>query len=351
MADDDIRADLMAAFEAPDATPAASTEVPTIEDAAPPAIDTTTVKPADDRPRNPDGTFAPKAQEAPSVAPGATKTEATAAPTATAADKLTPPSSWKGAGKIDWQRLPKAVQQEILAESDRFGNIEKQFAAYQQVVGPRAAQLAAEYGSPEQAIGQLFALSDFAAKDPRGFLHWFAQSRGIDLGGGAPPAQQQQAPQVDPALLPVLRPLYEQVDSISRQLQATQASAQQQTFSANLDSVQAFCADPANPYVNDVWEDMVALMESGRVQRGPNALKEAYDRATWASPTVRAHMLEAQKEREKAEQAAQVQRARQAGATLTGSPLPGASTSAALPERDLKDELIANARELAGWRV
>jgi hypothetical protein len=53
-----------------------------------------------------------------------------------------------------------------------------------------------QYGGVDSALEQLFALSDFAARDPRGFMTHFAQQRGLNLAQlvqqQAEPQQQQQ---------------------------------------------------------------------------------------------------------------------------------------------------------------
>ena len=348
----DIRADIEAAMANPDAAPADASDLPAVDTTPAPPIDTSTVQPpAEDRPRDEHGRFAkapdkpaetPAAPEAPKAQPGAQPAQAsTPATPAGAADRIAPPENWKGAAKVRWEGLPKPIQQEILADYARVGQIQQQFAAYQQVVGHRAERLAAEYGSPERAIEQLFALSDYATNDPQGFINWFAQTRGINLAGLT---QQAQQPGMDPALAPHVQPLVQKISTLERQLSDLTNGQQRAVYETNLDSVKAFSADPAHPYVTDVWEDMVVLLESRRA----TSLEDAYQKATWANPAVREQMLTA--EREKASQAANLDRARRAGVALNGSPVPGASTAASGPERSLRDDLVSNARE-AGWHI
>lgn len=361
MADDDLRGDLMAAFANPSSTPAASETAPLPGADAPPSpspAPTPEATPAApeaapgapaDQPRNPDGTFAAKPAEAapaaPAAPPAGKETPPPATPAATPpADRIAAPENWKGAGKLKWEKLPRDIQQEIVAEFGRIGQIESQLSAYRQAIGPRAARLAAEYGSVERAIEQLFALSDFAAADANGFLNWFAQTRGITSPGAAPQPQQpgQPAqPAADPALMAALKPYLDKIGALEKRLSDSDASTQQEAYTATLQTVEQFVADPAHPYAAEVAAEMTRLIEGGVVPRGPNALQQAYQSATWSNPTIRAQLIEQQREKERAEAQSRVDAARKAGASLNGSPLPGAVPATVDPERDLRSEIMA----------
>jgi hypothetical protein len=55
------------------------------------------------------------------------------------------------------------------------------YAGIEQVIGPRREAWAMAGIAPEAAVNQLFALSDFASRDPQQFIEWFAANNNIDL--------------------------------------------------------------------------------------------------------------------------------------------------------------------------
>lgn len=355
---DDLREQLASAFASDAAGTLDTTPAPAASDPLPgaetqPALDgvkagqtipgEATPKPAaDGRVRNPDGTFAPKPAEA---APAEAKPSAfaekpedapKAAPPA-APERIAPPPQWKGAGKVEWARLPVAVQAELAQDYTRLESATAKAAEFDRIIGPRAAQLAAEYGSVPAAVEQLLNLSDFAARQPAQFLQWFAQTRGIAPPTGHAPAPVQGLP---PELAPVLQPLQRQIDSLTQQLTERDRHSQEAAFASSLQTVQAFAADPAHPYFNDVQQDMLAMIETARAQGREVSLKDAYDRAVWANPTVRAQMLQAERAQEERTRREQAEAARRNGAVLNGSPVPGANTSASNPAATVRDELM-----------
>lgn len=358
---DDLREQLTSAFAASEAGTLDTAPVASVSDPLPEAPaegvkagqtipgEATPRPAADGRARNPDGTFAPKAGDAPAQSAFAEKPaqDAQAAPhdaskaaeaPAAQAERIAPPAHWKGAGKVRWERLPVDVQRELAQDYNRLEQTSAKVGEFERIIGPRAAQLAAEYGSPEKAVEQLFSLSDFAARQPQQFVAWFCQTRGINPASlMAQPAQQ---PAYDPALAPVLQPLQQQVEQLTRQLQSQQSQAEEVAQTARLQTVRQFMADPAHPYVNDVFPEMVALINAARDAGAELTLQDAYDRAAWANPAVRAQLQADQREKAEAEQRAKAEAARRAGATLTGSPLNGATPSAAHPASTVRDELL-----------
>lgn len=356
---DDLREQLASAFASDAAGTLDSTPAPAASDPLPgadagPALDgvkagqtipgEATPKPAGDgRARNPDGTFAPKAADAPpaEAKPSAFAEKPEDAPKVTPPappERVAPPPQWKGAGKVEWARLPVAVQQELAQDYTRLESATAKAAEFDRIIGPRAAQLAAEYGSVPAAVEQLLNLSDFAARQPQQFLQWFAQTRGIAAPTGHAPAPQVMG--IPPELAPVLTPLQRQIDSLTQQLSERDRQTQEAAFASSLQAVQAFAADPAHPYFNDVQQDMLTMIEASRATGREISLKDAYDRAVWANPTVRAQMLQQERAQEERTRREQAEAARRNGAVLNGSPVPGANTSASNPAATVRDELM-----------
>jgi hypothetical protein len=72
--------------------------------------------------------------------------------------------------------------------------------------------------TPAQAVHQLLALSDFATRDPKGFVQWFAGNNNIDLTD----IGEDFVP-IDPQL----QTLQQRVDTLTRALTGMQSGAQQ----------------------------------------------------------------------------------------------------------------------------
>lgn len=300
-------------------------------------------KPADDgRARDETGKFVK--QEAPPVAEDKQKSAAPETGTAAqpqaasvpAVAAIPAPTNWKGAGKIEWANLPKDIQQQI---SEDYANVSKTQAELQQfksaIDDGRAQVLAANYGSVSQGLQNLFALSDFASKNPTGFTLWFAQQRGIDLTQlvqGAGQGQQQQG-QADAS-----HPLMARISQLETQLQQFSQQQTQSQSSVLQSEIDRFASDPAHPYFNDVRPEMAALMNQGSAK----TLGEAYEMAVWAKPNIRNSLLETERKKAFEANAAKVVQASNAAVSITGSPTGGKTPPADEPETDLENLVRRN---------
>lgn len=159
-------------------------------------------------------------------------------------------------------------QRETVAERDA------RLAGYEpieRVVGKRRDALKAQYGSEAAAFEQLFNLSDYASRDPAGFVQWFAQQRGINLAGMVPSqAQTQPAPQ----------------QGQPSDIRALVAQAvQEQTMAAEVDrGFAAFEANASLEHRNDagVRRTMAALIQANIA----TDYTAAYAMAVQADPTI-----------------------------------------------------------------
>jgi hypothetical protein len=111
--------------------------------------------------------------------------------------------------------------------------------------------------------------------------------------------------------------------------------------------VGTFFQDPQYPFAENVRSAMSVLIKAGEA----DTLQEAYERAVWANPETRSLLIKQQREEEEARRAAEAReaasRARQAGKSISGSPLPGgASTPTPKADMDLHEHLAANMRAL-----
>jgi len=169
----------------------------------------------------------------------------------------------------------------------------------------RRDALAMQYGGVDQALSQLFALSDFAARDPRGFMQHFAQQRGLNL---AQLVQQQAEPQQQQQPTPQ---------------QAIQQLVQQEIDRRDVNRLYDEFAGQADlEHRNDphVRATMAALLAANQA----TDYRSAYDMAVRAHPDLGPKWAQAQAAAAIKDQqtvAAETARARaQAASSVTGAP-------------------------------
>lgn len=193
------------------------------------------------------------------------------------------------------------------------------YDAIEKVIGPRRQAWAMGGTTPEAAVNQLFALSDFATNDPQGFIEWFAGNNGIDLSAigetFVPPDPQYTA----------LTNQIAQLTGMVNNLTNGANNAQQQQF---VTAVQQFegavdaTGQRLHPHFQAVSNDMLALIPAIRQQfpaySAQEILNTAYDRAVYANPTTRQAILAANAAKDAAERAKAATAAARAGQSLSG---------------------------------
>lgn len=348
---DDLRSALAAAMTgegtsaAPEVHEPEHHETPTDDDGA-----GAPAKTAAERARHPDGKFAPKPADQAAEGTEDKPQAATAAPTeaAPAAAPRPAPNSWKAEAKGVWASLPPAAQDEVLRREREADGERQQHAAarrtsqeFEQVIAPHADMIRRGGGSPAQAFAVLLNAQATLERDPAGALQEIARSYGIQITGlnrapqGAPP---QQPPAAPPRQAP-------QVD-IGRIVDEKFTAWQQQQSLAS--EVQAFAA--RNPDYETLKPTMASLIQTGQA----TDLQDAYDKASWLEPTIRAKRIaeqtapvvaqaqgaaaEAAAQAARAADQARVTRARNAAGSVRGAP--GGAT-AQPTERSLREELEA----------
>lgn len=250
---------------------------------------------------------------------GTKPAEGVAAPDGQAAPKpadepILPPAEWKGAGKVQWNKLPKAVQQEMRETYESVNAARAEFEPLSRAIAPHRDLLIRDAGSVEAGIQELMAHYHLFLTNPRGLIDHIARTRGIDLG-----APQGQPPQGTPTQAPDISNLIAQ--TVQRAIAPIQERFQQTETQQTEQTISAFQADPAHPYFNDVRVHMGQLLGAGAAKD----LQDAYDQATWANPVIRQQLLQAQAEETAKTQAAEAAAARKAAAaSLTGAPIAGA---------------------------
>lgn len=245
-------------------------------------------------------------------------------------ERIAPPVEWSGKAKVRWERLPREVQEQIAQDYKTVSETRNKSSALEQILEPRRHVLTANYGTLEQGVNYLFQMSDFAEKDPKGFIQWFAQQRGIALSNDAPRNEQSADPHLSTAL--------QKIQTLEQTLQGLQSNIQNQSTSSLQAQIEAFASDPKHPYFNDVRNHMAALMQGGVVK----TMEEAYESACFANPVIRQQLEADRRENEELERKKKAEASRKAAGSIGGSPEGNPSHDE--PASTLREELLRNMR-------
>jgi len=303
----DIRASLEASFSASEETTAPEVDI---------SNDVVTEENKAERARDATGKFAKSAPEQ-AEQPPETAPETPEAPQ----PKPSPKSLKKELADKHWASLDPELQDALIQrDADYEKGIEgykthaERGQAFEKIVNPYMATIQSLGATPEQAAAELFK-SDHT-------LRYGSPQQKYAMGGqifrdyGINPQEafqflQNGAPQIDPAIAPV----YQELQTLRQQQQAL--IREQQERERNLLTSEIDRAKVGKEHFDLVREDMAALLQAGRAKD----LDDAYDKAIWARPDLRATLL--QQEREKASQSvrdtAQAQRSSVSAVSVKGS--------------------------------
>ncbi|MGI9491582.1 MAG: hypothetical protein ACR2QF_04190 [Geminicoccaceae bacterium] len=268
-------------------------------------------------------------------------------------EDLSPPERWSQEDKETFGALPREAQEIVLKrerdverhltqKSQELSEEKRGHAELDQLIETRRQAWALQGMTPSGAIGQIVQLAEIAEADPAKFITWFAGQRGVDLSALAEPDSQD----------PAIAALNKRQDGLEQQIRS---SAQQQDLSAQ-QAAEAVIADfrtkPENKHFDAVENDLLTILPQVK-QANPAGdmgtwLKESYDRAVWANPTVRNQILQDQKKAEEQErlkaQKAEAEKARKAaGANISPK---GAPEGGGKAKGSIKDTMAAKFDEL-----
>ena len=336
----------MASETPPDAeaTPPSSTPI-SDETAAPPEGD----KPP--RARDDEGKFAkqPKdrptlklkspAPEVPPVSPGVPAASPVAAqPVAPVPEKIAAPQEWSGLAKVKWDKLPAAVQQEIVdRESSRMAATQD-LLPVKELVDVNREFLVNQAGSVPEAMRQMMQFARMSVDNPVALAEHILRSKGIDprqAFAGQPQAPgQAQAPDIQSYVAQL----------VQQAVEPFKADAERQQTQQLESTISQFGADPKHPFFNDVRFNMGKLIESGLAK----SMEDAYERACKLDPAISAHLDQERQEAAEKAKAVQVQQAQQARrASVNGSPIEGATPLGGRP-KSARDAVLQAYDDLSG---
>lgn len=321
---------------------------------------------ADARPRNPDGTFATKdTAQAPAKAAAPVTPEKADAPKAPAqaSTPAGPPGRFSADAKQAWSTTPPAVQAAVSRMAQEIDNAGQQWSqdrqTYRAVYEPLQEAARAVGLDPVQGLNALLT-AHRALQNPEtglqyvlnyvqqaGLIPHLAQALGLDPNSVS---HMPAAPQPQGFRDPHYASLANEVQSIRQQLgsfttnrvgETIEQFASRQTHYADVESML--------PREIHVVKGEHPEWSSERV------LAEAYERAIWTHPEVRAKVIAEQQAMAAAEQRQVLQarsaQARNAAVSVRGGPMNGAAPPAALNGAgtgDVYDSVRAAMRQLSG---
>ena len=201
------------------------------------------------------------------------------------------PKTWTKEALQDWATIPDRAKQEILKREQDFLNGISQYKeaaelgqSYDKVVEPYRPLLAAENVDPVNLF-QSFAANHYLLS--KGTVQQKVEIAASLLDGYGIPlvdllnyiGEKGDVKPIDPELKAVRDELNELKGTITSR-QTAEYNARQAEIEKEID---AFAADPANIYFDEVAEDISKLFASGIVK----TLPEAYEKAVYANPSTR----------------------------------------------------------------
>lgn len=342
---DDLRSQLENAFKTAEAAPV--TETPPAEAAVEPQP---TEAEKAQRARDEQGRFAktdkqPEKAAAPAKAqteipPEADKPEATqeAKPAAIEA-----PASWNAQGREMFAKADPKLREYILQrDQEQAAGVAKLKEQYEgkakfaesmwAEVAPYEAMIRAEGGTPQSAVksllGMAYIMRTGTPQQKQQLLLKTAQDFGVDLGAPLP-EQQRLDPTVDA--------LQREIATLKQELGNWRNQQESERQSSILSEIEQFKAN--HPHFEAVRVTMGRLLDTGEAKD----LEDAYDKAVWANPELRAQLLKEQQEKaekDRAEKAkAEAARAKAASVSIAGAPGNAGNGAGKAPASSIRAEL------------
>jgi hypothetical protein len=229
--------------------------------------------------------------------------------------RIPPPPGWDGVANLHWDRIPRPVRETIAKQYETIETARQELLPIKELIDTNREFLVNQAGSVQEAQRQMMQFARMSVDNPVALAEHILRSKGLDpraVFSGQPQAAAQNQPPNVQAIVAQL---------VQEQLQPILAERDQQQTQQLQTTIDQFAQRPDRPFFNDVRVHMGQLIQVGSAK----TLDEAYEQATWANPTIRAHLMDAEREAAGKAQAEQVQKAKAAQrASVTGSPIEGA---------------------------
>lgn len=236
------------------------------------------------------------------------------------------PAAWSSdARKPIWSTLPASVQAEIVKrESEMQAGVDKlkqelqqhteRYQEFERVAAPHRARYA-QHGlrSDAEAFDRLLRWEHMIRTNPHQAIPALAQQYGVNLQTmaqlpGQPAQQEQQQTEVPPWF----QNLMGQFGQLSQQVNTVTSDFERERQNRAANEITTWTNGKA--HFDKVRVDMGLLMKQAAELGKPITLDEAYDRATWANPEVRAEIQKQQAADQEKERQAKAKAAEEAKA-------------------------------------
>lgn len=210
---------------------------------------------------------------------------------------------------------------------------------FQKAIAPFMENIQASGVEPLQAVQALFSADNILRKGSQEqkvqALHQLARDYGIDIQKAAQTPQQN----FDPQVFGLQQKLTQMEQWMQQQ---NQAREQQETQTLNSE-ITRFASQADKVHFEEVRNDMAGLLQAGMAAD----LNDAYEKACYANPTVRAKVLAQQQAKAESERKAQAVQKAQAARTASSVNVPRKGTlPSAKPIGSMDDTIRETAREL-----
>lgn len=258
-----------------------------------------------------------------------------------------PPQSLNAAEKAEWANLPDKAREIILRREQ---DLHKEFTSpdgalrlgreVKEVITPYMAQITAEGATAPQAIASLLntahILRTGTPEQKKALILNTAKQYGVDIS-----AAHEEQEYIDPTIaqmkaqLDELRRLADPThirNTLTKEMEATKIQS----------DIAAFASNPAHVHFETVKPLMASILQSGQAKD----LKEAYDMACMANPTIRSTLEAAKNAELEAKRKQEVVAKKRAASSVTGSPAIPSNAKATNPKSSVEDDLRAAFDEL-----
>lgn len=244
--------------------------------------------------------------------------------------------------KAEVLRREKEVAQGFDAKANEIKQARAAVEALEPVIGPHRQSLM-QAGTVEQGIKNLLDTSAYAAKDPVGFIEWFASQKGIDLGN------MQQQPMGDQN--PEVAQLKQFVQGLQSEIAELKGHTTQQQTRTVVSEIQAFADEKdasgqsLRPHFETVRPEISKLIPLIQADN-PNwsvrqVMDAAYTKAIRLNDDVfsKVQSEKAEKDRLAREATDRAQKAKLAQKSLTGGSPVGDSQQKPAKNQSVRDSI------------
>lgn len=259
-----------------------------------------------------------------------------------------PPSSWKKETQGKWAAIDPEVRAEVLRREQDFHKGLEGYKGWAKIgqdldaeIRPYDAMIRAAGATPQAIIKDVFntiyQLKTGNAEQKAAVALNILNEYGVDLD--AVQLAAQKVAEGQPAIDPQVAHLQQQLTATNQRIEEQEKAALRQEFAGIVQEADAFKNAKGHEHYESVKLDMAAFIESGVC----STLQEAYDKAIWANPEVRAK-LEA--ERQKADRKLAADKAAAAKKAASTNVVPRGTLPGAPKVGTMDDTLRAKLREI-----